>query len=120
MNDDELEHRLRRALRPVDAPAGFTERLLEALPGKPPLASVTPLRAAPPRPVARWRQFTVPTTLAASLLAAVLLGQHMATQRAEQDYQAGLAASRELMQALRVTSEKLDVAYRAVQQEEKS
>jgi hypothetical protein len=34
---------------------------------------------------------------------------------AERDQLAGLAASRELMQALRVTSQKLDKAYEAVQ-----
>ena len=35
-----------------------------------------------------------------------------AFERAEREQRAGLAASRELMQALRVTSQKLDVAYR--------
>ena len=29
---EELENRLRRALRPVDAPDGFAERLMQRLP----------------------------------------------------------------------------------------
>ena len=57
--------------------------------------------------------------LAASLLVAVMLGQHVSEQRAQlaelRAEQEGMEASRELMQALRLTSEKLDIAYQAVQ-----
>jgi hypothetical protein len=35
-------------------------------------------------------------------------------RQAEQERREGLAASRELMEALRVTSQKLDLAYQAV------
>ena len=62
-----------------------------------------------------WRRISTPTALAASLLIAVLAGRHVADQRAAAEQRAGLAASRELMQALRVTSQKLDLAYEAVQ-----
>jgi hypothetical protein len=111
---DEFEDALRRALRPVDPPEGFSERLMRALPQRVP-ATVTPIAFA--RTSAKsnlWRRFSAPTALAASLIAAVLLGQHVAIDRAADERRAGLEASRELMQALRVTSQKLDIAYQAV------
>ena len=59
----------------------------------------------------------MPAALAASLLVAVLLGQQLgrASASSAPGQAEGLAASRELMQALRVTSQKLDLAYQAVQ-----
>jgi len=109
----DVENELRRALRPVDPPAGFAERVMRALPPQRPPATVTPLdivRTAPR--VTAWRRLMTPAALAASLVVAVMLGQQVAFER---EQRAGLAASRELMQALRVTSQKLDDAYRAVQ-----
>ena len=113
MNEDfanGFERELRQRLRPVDAPEGFAERLMAALPAerKP---TVVAFIAKPVRPV---RHFGVPAALAASLLGAVLFGMHVANERALREEQAGIAASRELMQALRVTSQKLDLAYEAV------
>jgi len=105
--NDSIEDKLRRALRPVDAPPGFTEKLMAALPPRPVHAvAPAPVRRPPPRQ--RW---WVPAAAAASLVAAVLAGQHMAQLRAERE---GAAARQQLMQALRVTSEKLDLAYQAV------
>jgi hypothetical protein len=114
MNEDitnDFERELRRRLRPVDAPAGFTEKLMAALPPerKPTVVAFTP-RAA--RPAAR--QFGMPAALAASLLVAVLGGVYVANKRAFIEEQKGIAASEQLMQALRVTSQKLDLAYEAV------
>lgn len=113
--NEEFESRLRSALRPVDAPAGFAERVLRALPPQPAPAQVVSLRPVPATPVSASRRLSAPVALAASLLVAIVAGQHVATLNAERERQAGLAASRELMQALRVTSEKLDLAYEAVQ-----
>ena len=119
MNEDtptEFEKELRRRLRPVDAPEGFTDRLMAALPAqqKPTVVEFTP-RAARRSAVS---QFGMPAALAASLLVAVFLGIHVANDRAilaaQTEEQKGIAASRELMQALRVTSQKLDLAYEAV------
>src|SRR5262245_21617767 len=116
MNDD-IENQLRRALRPIDPPEGFAERVMRALPERRvPAATlpnnVVPLSVVRPAPLARgWRRFSTPAALAASLLGAVLLGQHVAYEQAEREQSAGLAASREIMQALRVTSQKLDLAY---------
>ena len=111
MND--VEDRLRRALRPVSPPEGFAERVMRALPEHRPPASVVPLRLVT-RP-GLWRRFSTPAALAASLLVAVFAGRHVAVKHMESEERAGLAASRELMQALRVTSQKLDLAYEAVQ-----
>ena len=115
---EEFENQLRAALRPVEAPAGLTERIIAALPPRPAPATVTPIVAAPPPPRAHARRYGMPTALAASLVAAVLLGMYAAEKRAEifaqREEAAGEAASRQLMDALRVTSQKLDLAYQAV------
>jgi hypothetical protein len=95
----------------VDAPDDFTERLMRALP-----ADVKPvLISSKVAPRARARQYGVPAALAASLLVAVMLGKHVAVDRERIAEQQGREASLELMQALRVTSQKLDIAYQAVQ-----
>ena len=111
MND--VEDKLRRALRPIDPPEGFAERVMRALPAREPPATVVVLATVPRTPrISAWRRFSTPVTLAASLVVAVLVGKQIAIEHEKRE---GLAASRELMQALRVTSQKLDVAYQAVQ-----
>jgi hypothetical protein len=111
MNED-FETELRRRLAPVDAPEGFADRVLRALPANAKPAVIVAL----PAPRRSWiRQFGMPAALAASLLVAVLLGQQVAVDRERIAEQEGMEASRELMQALRLTSEKLDIAYHAVQ-----
>jgi len=108
---ENFENELRRALRPLDAPAGFTERLMAALPEKREIALVaTPV----PQPRRVAQRFGVPAAFAAALVVSMLLGQHVAeVHRERTEQQAGLAASRELMEALKVTSQKLDLAYQA-------
>jgi hypothetical protein len=110
--DSNFEAELRRRLRPAEAPAGFTDRLMAALPApqKPVVVAFTP--KVTPRSSAR--QFGMPAALAASLLVAVFLGMQFADYRQHVEEEKGIAASRELMQALRVTSQKLDLAYEAV------
>jgi hypothetical protein len=110
---ENFENELRRALRPVDAPAGFTERVMRALPERrDPVASH-------PTPQPMLKRFAIPMAFAAALVLSVILGQHVAQvqdqRMADEQRAAGLAASRELMQALHVTSQKLDLAYQAVQ-----
>lgn len=106
-----FEDELRQHLRPVDAPAGFAERLMAALPAqqKPTVVAIRPKAMRP-----SLRQFGIPAALAASLLGAVFFGMHVANDRALREEQEGIAASQQLMQALRVTSQKLDLAYEAV------
>jgi hypothetical protein len=109
--NDPFENQLRRALRPVDAPEGFAERLLQDLPqGRRPV-----VLALAPKPQPERRRHWMPAALAASLLAAVVLGQQLASYRFErEELAAGLAAKQELLQALRVSSQKLDMAFEAV------
>ena len=64
------------------------------------------------------KRFGIPMAFAAALVLSMILGQHVAEvqgqRQADLREAAGRAASRELMQALHVTSQKLDLAYQAV------
>jgi hypothetical protein len=112
---DHFEDELRRSLRPIQPPAGFAARVMQALPARGASATVTRIAAArPARSPGTWQRLRAPAALAASLLVAVLLGQQWAIHQQQAQEAAGLAASQELMQALRVTSKKLDLAYQAV------
>lgn len=109
--NDEFENRLRQALRPVDAPEGFAERLMKRLPERErPVVVALPVKS----PRRRHHPFGIPAALAASLLVAVVLGQQFASRLMHLEEAEGLAAKQELLQALRVTSNKLDLAYEAV------
>jgi hypothetical protein len=90
---DDLDAELRRALRPVEPPRGFTERVMTRV-------------AAGPR--ARWR---VPFGLAATALLGLGIYVHSQHQRQQL---AGLEARREVIEALRLTDQKLDLAYQTV------
>ncbi len=117
MNEN-FENELRNALRPVEAPEGLADRILRSLPPREaavPNVATAPAHA-PAAPARASRRHWMPGALAASLLVAVLAGTHMAQLRDERiAREEGLAARRELLQALRLTSEKLDLAYQAVQ-----
>jgi hypothetical protein len=107
VTDEDLEKRLRAALRPVEPPAGFANRVM---------TRVGESEAQAPRGwrSARWRFAGVqparwlPLALAASVIIAFVL-VHEHHKREE-----GLQARQQLIEALRVTGEKLDLAYRAV------
>lgn len=110
---ENFENELRRALRPVDAPAGFTERVMRALPARREPLAVNQMPAQ-----RMMKRFAIPLSFAAALVLSVVLGLHVAEVQkdrmtAEREA-AGRAASLELMQALHVTSQKLDLAYQAV------
>jgi hypothetical protein len=104
---DDIESQLKAALRPVTPREQFSAQLLAqvALSGPTPIKAhrLSPAR----RPLAWW--------LGASLAASVLLGigvhEHLQERRLQQS---GLEARREVLEALRVTSQKLDLAYEAV------
>ena len=111
----DIENELRRAMRAIEPPAGFSARVMRALPPRATPATVTVLRPTPA--VARpgpWARLSAPVALAASLLVAIVLGRHAALEHAEREQLAGLEARRQLMQALQLTSQKLDLAYEAV------
>jgi hypothetical protein len=93
----ELEDRLRRALRPVDPGEVFTRRVLSQLPH-------------PHNSDATRRRWWIPAALAASLL--LVAGGALQIHRRQQ--LAGLAARNQVLEALQVTSQKLDLASRLV------
>jgi anti-sigma-K factor RskA len=97
---DEMEDALRRALRPVDPDEGFADRVLARVRREPAVSS-------------RWRQkrlWNFGAALAASAVLAVVLIHSWQNQRQRR----GLEARQQLIEALRVTGEKLDIAYRGV------
>jgi hypothetical protein len=92
-----LDAQLRRALRPVDPPRGFTERVLARI-----SSEQRPARHS------RWR---IPLGLAAALLLG--LGIYVRAQQQRQQL-VGLEARREVIEALRLTDQKLDLALQSV------
>lgn len=95
----DLEKQLRDALRAVDPPAGFAARVSE--------------RTQPRRWQRRWLPMQgqwASAALAASVLATLVLGYGWQMHRERQ----GQQARQQLIEALRVTGAKLDLAYRGV------
>jgi len=105
---DDPESALRQALRPVAPSEGFEERLLARVTAQRRVpAKQSRLRWRPRSPAAWW----LSAGLAASVLVAVGVQHHLHEQR---ERETGLEARRQVMEALRVTDEKLDLAYRIV------
>ena len=97
--NEELDKQLRQVLRPVDPGEDFTARVLAQISSNP-----RNLRA-------HWRRAAwIPAALAASVLL-VVAGVYEWQQRQKE---AGLAARAQVLEALRVTSQKLDLAYRLI------
>lgn len=103
---NELERRLRVALRPVNPGAGFAAAVLARIAAEP--ARPAPRSRSPA--VVSWLAFG----LAASVVLAVLLAHEWQVRRIEQ----GREARRQLIEALRVTDDKLNLAYRVVNSRE--
>lgn len=106
MHDDlentPLERRLRAALTPADPPPGFVAGVMARVAAEP----AAPLRAQRSPAALSWVAFG----LAASVVLSVLLAHQWQVRRIEQ----GREARRQLLEALRVTDEKLDLTYRVV------
>jgi hypothetical protein len=109
----DIETRLRDALRPVGPNDEFTQRLIARVAVKAAASNAGAPRAG--RPVAR--QLLWLSGLAASLLVAVGVQQHVHAQR---ELANGLEARRQVLQALALTSQKLDLAYEAVKKQSSS
>ena len=103
---DDLDGRLRAVLRPVDPGERFTRDVLERIANEPARA-----RSRAPALVLRW----VPGAIAASVLMGVLVAHDWQARRTQR----GLEARRQLIEALHVTSDKLDMAYRLVNEHDK-
>lgn len=108
---NELNDRLRAALRPVDPGESFTQGVLARVAREPPRVPVSAHRTARVRGL-RW----LSGALVALVATAFLVAQQWRAQHAQQ----GQEARRQVMEALRVTSEKLDLAYRVVKDKERS
>jgi protein-disulfide isomerase len=108
---NELNDRLRAALRPVDPGERFTQGVLARIASEPPRVPVAAQRAVR-RVGLRW--------LSGALLAILATGFLVAHQWRAQHAQRGEAARQQVMEALRLTSEKLDLAYRVVKDKEHS
>lgn len=104
---EDLDKRLRAALRPMDPGEQFTARVLaraaEAAQGAQRAQDLT--RA----PLGHARLQWLPAALAASILAVVVVRHELRERR-----DAGRAAREQVLEALRVTSDKLDLAYQLV------
>jgi hypothetical protein len=98
-----LDDELRGALRPVDPGEEFAQRVLSRI-AHDSIGSRRPARA---------RYQWLPAALAASVVLGFLIS-HDWRMRHEQQ---GLEARKELLEALRVTGAKLDLAYRVVNDE---
>jgi hypothetical protein len=94
---DDLDDQLRKALRPVDPGDRFAQGVVARVAGD---------RRSQPRAMTfRWQW--------AAALGAIALGT-LAVHEWQARRTQGLEARRQLLEALQVTGEKLDVAYRAV------
>jgi hypothetical protein len=103
MNHD-LEKQVRDALRPVEPEDDLTARVLARIQAE----NRIPLRRKP------WKRAWVPASLAASV-SLIVVGHFQWQQHREQQ---ALKAKQELIEALRVTSAKLDLAYQAVHEKD--
>ena len=109
---DDLDQHLRRALRPVDPGDAFTRAVMARVASQ----QVTDIRKARPRSRFTARALPwAPAALAASLLVAIVMTHEHRQQ--EENIAQGQRAREELLQALRVTSKKLDIAYQVVHNE---
>lgn len=113
MNED-LETRLRSSLRPVAPRDEFSQNLVSRV-----TARANPQRSLR---VMAWRPSIRPTWwlsagVAASLLLVLGVQYQMQQERARQN---GLEASRQVVEALRMTSQKLNLAYETIKSESSS
>jgi hypothetical protein len=110
----EIESRMHAALRPVAPSEEFSQKLLaRVMAGQPVQPKPRRLLGASARPLAWW----LTASLAACLILAVGVQRHLEEQRLQQS---GLEARREVVEALRMTSQKLNLAYEAVKNQSTS
>jgi hypothetical protein len=102
--NDELEKSLRGALRPLDPGEKFTQGVLARVAADSRSAARRPAFVS--RPVVRWTSATLALLCMAGLFTAHQWQAHRTRQ--------GLEARRQLLEALQVTGENLDMAYRMI------
>jgi len=110
----DIESRMRAALRPVAPSDEFSQRLLTQVAlQRPPQPKPRRSGAGGLQPLTWW----LTASLAASVILAVGVHQHLQQQRLQES---GLEARREVVEALRLTSRKLNLAYEAVKSQSTS
>jgi hypothetical protein len=100
-----FEDQLRKALRPVDPEKGFADRVM---------SRVDPAPAARTR---RWLPDRFRKWPAAPLAASVVMGVALVYAWRLDHERRGAEARRQLIEALHITGQKLDLAYRGVKRE---
>ncbi len=100
----DLEDQLRQALRPVDPDEEFAQRVMRRIESE---------RAPPRRSQTRRLQWWH-VAVAASAVLTLIVVHDWQTRREQQ----GLEARRQLIEALRLTGEKLDIAYQVVNEDD--
>jgi hypothetical protein len=111
--NDELEKSLRSALRPLDPGEKFTQSVLARIDDETPTTTSRPRHyILSSRSAFRWASATFVMVLTAGLFTVHQWQIHRTQQ--------GLEARRQLLQALQVAGENLDVAYRMVNNQEHS
>jgi hypothetical protein len=115
MSQDDLESQLRAALRPIAPSASFEKKLIACVTNDPRRAQPMAKRLGG----AGWHSRTRWLSLAAAacLLVGVGLQGRMQLRREREN---GLEARRQVVEALRVTSQKLDLAYEIVKSQSSS
>ena len=110
----EIESRMRAALRPVAPREDFSQKLLaRVIADRPTLPKPRRILSESARPLMWW----LTASLATCLILAVGVQRHLEQQRLQQS---GLEARREVVEALRLTSQKLNLAYEAVKKQSTS
>jgi hypothetical protein len=104
---NDLDDELRAALRPVDPGERFTQSVLARVGEE---STRSPLARQLPTQTWRWTS----AALAISLVMGVLVTHQWQVRRTQR----GLEAREQLIHALRLTGQKLDLAYRVVHDEE--
>ena len=111
---EDFESQLRAALRPVAPSDDFTRDLIARMSAaQDPQSAPRALNRQRRRASAAW----FAAAAAASLLIAVGVQQRL---RQQHDRAQGLEARRQVIEALRVTSQKLDLAYQAIRTQSSS
>jgi hypothetical protein len=102
---EDIENQLKKALRPVAPDEDFVQGIVTQLEKK---------RARGPSRLAAFAGWSS-VALAASLLLAIGVAHR---RDADRETAAGLRARQEVIQALKVTHQKLDLAYQAVKEQQ--
>ena len=111
---EDLESQLRAALTPVPPSDEFTQKLIvRVIADRRREADTGHTPGRNPKTTAWW----LSATMAASLLIAAGVQYHLQERR---DTERGLEARREVIEALRMTSEKLNLAYEAIKSQSSS